>query len=413
MKHNRRRSTHASRTFPSVLDRIPVDGAGIDCGAAEHSVSVPPDRDPTPLQSLRTVTADLHRPADGLVACHIISVAMDATGVYWFPVYDILEARGLDVLRVNARHVTHVPGRKSAVEDCEGLRELHSVGLLRGSVRPAGPIRALRALVRHRDVLVQPAGTSVQRMQQALVEMNRRLPRVVSDSVGKTGLTILRALVAGERDRHVLAPHRDPHCKATPDEIAAAVTGPYRSDHLFVLQQNLELFDRCQTQLLACDGALDAELQRLTAAVVPPTPPRPRPRITRRRGNDPHVDLRPVLHHLTGVDLTQIDGLAPYSALKMIVEISTDLRRWPPEHHFTAWLTRAPQNRISGGRRLSSTTHPSANRAAGVLRIAAMSLVRGARPLSGPSPDAGRSGSPSPKPSPPPPASSPSSSTAH
>ena len=133
MKHNRRRSTHASRTFPSVLDRIPVDGAGIDCGAAEHSVSVPPDRDPTPLQSLRTVTADLHRLADGLVACHIISVAMDATGVYWFPVYDILEARGLDVLRVNARHVTHVPGRKSAVEDWDSVPERCCKDLAGGS----------------------------------------------------------------------------------------------------------------------------------------------------------------------------------------------------------------------------------------------------------------------------------------
>ena len=336
MKHNPRRSAPASRTSPSVLDRIQVDVAGIDCGAAEHYVSVPPDRDPTPVRSFRTFTADLERLADWLVTCHITSVAMEATGVYWIPVYDILEARGLEVLLGNARHVKHVPGRKSDVEDCEWLRELHSVGLLRGSFRPAGPVRALRALVRHRDVLVQTAGTYVQRMQKALVEMNLLLPRVVSDIVGKTGLTILRALVAGERDPHVLAQHRDPHCKATPDEIAAALTGHYRSEHLFVLQPNLELFDMCQTQPLACDGAIAAELQRLTAAVAPPTTPLPRPRITRRRGNEPHVDLRHVLHHLTGVDLTQIDGLAPYSALKLIAEIGTDPTRWPTEHHVTA-----------------------------------------------------------------------------
>ena len=159
MKHNRRRSTLASRRSPSVLERIQVDVAGIDCGAAEHYVSVPPDRDPTPIQSFRTFTADLHRLADWLVACRVTSVAMEATGVYWIPVYDILEARGLEVLLVNARHVKHVPGRKSDVEDCEWLRELHSVGLLRGSFRPAGPMLAVRALVRHRDVLVQTTGT--------------------------------------------------------------------------------------------------------------------------------------------------------------------------------------------------------------------------------------------------------------
>ena len=377
MKHNRRPSRRTLRRSPSVLDRLQVDVAGIDCGSAEHYVSVPPDRDPTPVRSFRTFTADLERLADWLVACRITSVAMEATGVYWIPIYDILEARGLEVLLVNARHVKHVPGRKSDVEDCEWLRELHSVGLLRGSFRPAGPILALRAVVRHRDVLVHTAGDYVRRMQKTLVEMNLQLPLVVSDIVGKTGLAILRALVAGERDPHVLAQHRDPHCKATPDEIAAALTGHYRAEHLFVLQQNLELFDICQTQLLACDAAIDAELQALTAAVEPPTTPLPRPRVTRRHGNEPHVDIRPALHHLTGVDLTQIDGLAPYSALKLIAEIGTDPTRWPTEHHFTAWLTLAPQNKVSGGRRLSSKTQPSANRAAAVLRMAAMGLVRG------------------------------------
>ena len=326
MKHNHRRSARSSRRSPSVLERIQVDVAGIDCGASEHYVSVPPDRDPTPIQSFRTFTTDLERLADWLVACRITSVAMEATGVYWIPVYDILEARGL---------------------------------------------------VRHREVLVQTAGTYVQRMQKALVEMNLLLPRVVSDIVGKTGLTILRAVVAGEHDPQVLAQHRDPHCKATPDEIAGALTGHYRPEHLFVLQQNLELFDMCQAQLTACDGAIDATLQSLTAAVDPPTTPLPRPRVPRRHGNEPHVDIRPALHHLTGVDLTQIDGLAPYSVLKLIAEIGTDPTRWPTEHHFTAWLTLAPQNRISGGRRLSSRTQPSANRAAAVLRMAAMGLIRG------------------------------------
>ena len=332
---------------------------------------------PTPIRSFRTFTADLERLADWLVACRVTSVAMEATGVYWIPVYDILEARGLEVLLVNARHVKHVPGRKSDVEDCEWLRELHSVGLLRGSFRPAAAILTLRALLRHRDTLVKSAGTYVQRMQKGLIEMNLLLPRVVSDIVGRTGLTILRALVAGERDPHVLAQHRDPHCKATLAEIAAALTGHYRDEHVFVLTQNLELFDLCQTKLAACDTAIEAALETLTATAAAPSTALPRPRVTRRHGNEPAFDIRTPLHQLTGADLTQIDGIAPYTALKLLSEIGTDPTRWPTEHHFTAWLTLAPQNRVSGGRRLSSRTQPSANRAAAVLRMAAMGLIRG------------------------------------
>ena len=346
---------------------------------ARPNISSPsrPIGNPTPVQSFRTFTADLERLADWLLACGITSVAMEATGVYWIPVYDILEARGLEVLLVNARHVKHVPGRKSDVQDCEWLRELHSVGLLRGSFRPAAAILALRAVLRHRDTLVKNAGTYVQRMQKGLVEMNLLLPRVVSDIVGKTGLTILRALVAGERDPHVLAQHRDSHCKASVDEIAAALTGHYRDEHVFVLQQNLELFDLCQAQLAACDTTIEAQLETLTATAETPPTALPRARVTRRHGNEPAFDIRTPLHQLTGADLTQIDGIAPYTALKLLSEIGIDLTRWPTERHFTAWLTLAPQNKVSGGRRLSSRTQPSANRAAAMLRIAALSLVRG------------------------------------
>ena len=377
MNHNHRRLSRTPRTSPSVLERLQVDVAGIDCGAAEHFVSVPPDRGPAPVRAFRTFTADLQRLADWLVACGITSVAMEATGVYWIPVYDILEARGLEVLLVNARHVKHVPGRKSDVQDCEWLRELHSVGLLRGSFRPTAAILALRALLRHRDTLVKNAGTYVQRMQKALIEMNLLLPRVVSDITGRTGLLILRALVAGERDPYVLAQHRDPHCRATTAEIAAALTGHYRDEHVFVLTQNLELFDMCQTQLAACDTTIEAQLETLTATAEAPPTALPPPRVTRRHGNEPAFGIRTALYQLTGADLTQIDGIAPYNALKLLSEIGTDVSRWPTEKHFTAWLTLAPQNKVSGGRRLSSRTQPSANRAAAMLRMAALSVVRG------------------------------------
>lgn len=377
MKRHQRRSPGKPRVSPTVLDRINPNVAGIDCGSAEHFVAVPPDRDPTPVQSFSTFTADLLRLADWLTACGVTSVAMEATGVYWIPIYEILDARGFEVLLVNARHVKNVPGRKSDVSDCEWIRELHSVGLLRGSFRPTDAIVALRAYLRHRQTLVESAGTYTQRMQKALVQMNLQLPLVVSDITGTTGLRILRDVVAGERDPQRLAAHRDPHCRASTAEIIAALTGNYRPEHLFVLQQNLELFDTCQTQLAVCDRAIDAHVQILTTHVAPPTTPLPDPRVTKKRGNEPRFDIRTPLFQLTGgVDLTQIDGIAPYSALKLIAEIGLDMTRWPSEKHFTSWLTLAPKNKISGGRLLSSRTQPSANRAAAIFRMSAMAVGR-------------------------------------
>ena len=381
MKDNRRRDQ--PRRSPAVLDRINPHVAGIDCGSAVHYVAVPPDRDPCPVQSFTTFTQDLGRLVEWLVACRVTSVAMEATGVYWIPIYDLLEARGLEVLLVNARHLKHVPGRKSDVSDCEWLRDLHSVGLLRGSFRPAEDILTLRTYLRHRHRVVEDAGSYVQRMQKALVQMNVQLPLVVSDITGVTGLKILRDIVAGHHDPVHLARHRDYRCRATPAEIVAALTGCYRPEHVFVLQQNLELFDACQRQLAVCDEAIAAHLQRLTAAQPVPATPLPAPRVPRRPiDNDPTFDMRTPLHQLTGgVDLTQIDGIGPYTALKLIAEIGTDMSRWGSAKRFTSWLTLAPKNKISGGRLLSSRTEPSANRAAAILRMAAMTLGRGSTAL--------------------------------
>ena len=357
--------------------------AGVDCGATEHYVAVPPDRMGPSVRSFTTFTTGLQALVEWLVRCGITSVAMEATGVYWIPLYDLLEARGLEVLLVNARHIKHVPGRKSDVTDCEWLRDLHSVGLLRGSFRPTAAIVGLRTYVRHRQTLVESAGTYVHRMQKALVQMNLQLPLVVSDITGVTGLKILRDIVAGKHDPAQLAQHRDYRCRASLAEITEALTGTYRPEHVFVLRQNLELFDTCQQQLLACDRALEAELQRLLADRPQPTTPLPPPRVVRRHAdNDPRFELRTPLHHLTGgTDLTQLDAMGPYNALKLIAEIGTDMSRWPTAKHFTSWLTLAPQNKISGGRLLSSRTQPSANRAAAILRMAAMTLGRGSTAL--------------------------------
>ena len=373
-----RQRTMKGQGSTRMLTRMNADVAGIDCGASEHVVAVPPDRDAAPVQTFTTFTHDLLHLADWLERCGIKSVAMESTGVYWIPIYEILEARGFEVLLVNARHLKNVPGRKSDVSDAEWIRDLHSVGLLRGSFRPTAAMVTLRAYLRHRQTLIESAGMYVQRMQKALVQMNVQLARVVSDITGVTGLRIIRDILAGQRDPQQLARHRDVRCKASTGDIVAALTGHYLPEHVFALQQNLELYETCQQQMATCDRTIDAHVQTLIAHGAPcatPLPASPRP--PRRQANAPGFDIRTSLHQLTGgVDLTQIDGIAPYTALKLVAEIGTDMTRWPTAKHFTSWLTLAPKNKVSGGKLLSSRTEPSANRAAAILRMSAYTLNR-------------------------------------
>jgi transposase len=289
------------------------NAAGVDCGSEEHYVAVPADRDAAPVRSFKTFTTELHRLADWLTACGVTTVAMESTGDYWIPLYEILEARGLDVVLV-ARATQNVPGRKTDVVDCQWIQELHSVGLLRGSFRPTAAIAALRAYLRHRETLVQSAATHVQRMQKALVQMNLQLSIVISDITGVTGLRMLRAIIAGQTDPHALAQHRDYRCQASEAEITAALTGHYRPEHVFVLQQNLELFDAYQRQLAACDAAIETHVHTLATQAPAPAGPLPAPRTRKKpRDNEPRFDIRTPLHQLTGVDLTQStrSALAP------------------------------------------------------------------------------------------------------
>ena len=357
--------------------RVHPDAAGIDCGSAEHYVAVPPERDPQPVRAFKTFTGDLHTLIAWLQACRVTTVAMEATGVYWIPLYELLEAAGIEAVLVNARHVKNVPGRKSDVSDCEWLQELHSVGLLRGSFRPAPAIASLRAYLRHRDTLIRSAGMYTQRMQKALIQMNLQLPLVVTDITGVTGLKIVRAIVAGETDATVLARHRDYRCAASEATIAAALTGHYRPEYIFILQQNLALYEMCQQQIAEGDVMIERALRALAAETPPPATAAPPERARQKHmGNEPRFDMRTPLFQVTGVDLSQLDAIGPYAALRLISEIGTDMRRWPTEKHFTSWLTLAPKNRVSGGRLLSSRTQPSANRAAALLRMVAMSLGR-------------------------------------
>jgi transposase len=329
------------------------------------------------VRRFKTFTTDLHRLADWLAACQIETIAMEATGVYWIPVYEILEERGFEVILVNARHVKNVPGRKTDVVDCQWIQELHSFGLLRGSFRPSAEIATLRAYLRHREKMLRNAGDHVRRMQKTLAQMNLQLHNVISDITGETGMRILRDIVSGVTDPKVLAAHRHSRCRANEQEIEASLTGNYRREHVFALRQHLNLYDAYQQQITMCDAEIESLLQEMASRQGDPKAPLPHRRSrSPRSDNAPRFEIRALLHRLTGSDLTQIDSLGPYSALRLVSEIGTDMRRWPTEKHFTSWLTLAPKNKISGGKILSSKTQPSSNRAAATLRMCAMSVGR-------------------------------------
>jgi transposase len=359
------------------LKQIKLNAAGLDIGAAEIWVCVPEDRDKDSVRMFQTFTPDLQALADWLTACEVETVAMESTGVYWIPVYEILEARGFELYLVNARHLKNVPTKKTDVLDCQWIQQLHTYGLLNASFRPEAEMVALRAYIRHRDNLIRYRTGHVQHMQKALQLMNIQLSNVISDIAGQTGMRIIRAIVEGEHDPVKLAQYRDPRCHSSQAEIAKALTGHYQPEHLFALKQALELYDFYNQQIKACD----AEIERKYAAIKPvfqnqaPSLP-PSSKKKRRSKNEPAFDLHHYLYQITGVDLTQIDGLDVLTVQQIISETGIDMSPWPTVKHFASWLTLAPHNHISGGKVLRSRTQKSTNRAAQAFRMAAQSAGR-------------------------------------
>ena len=370
MARLKRRKAEAEKAGLPVVHR---HAAGIDVGSTFHMVAVPPERDSQPVRAFRSFTGDLHRLADWLEKTGITTVAMESTGVYWIAVYEILEARGFEVLLVNARDVKNVPGRKTDVKDAQWIQRLHQHGLLRGSFRPRQDIVALRAYLRHRERMVEYASSHVQQMQKALMQMNVQLHHVVADITGLTGMRILRAIVDGDHDPETLAKLRDPRCKESLETIREALSGNYRPEHIFALQQSLELYDVYQERIAACDRKIEATLNMLNQGRQVPVSPDP-DRKQRRSKNEATFDVRSAVHALLGVDPTQIAGIGPQMALRLVAECGDDMSRWPTAKHFTSWLTLVPGNKISGGRVLNSRTRRSANRAASLLRLAAVSV---------------------------------------
>jgi transposase len=360
--------------LPPQLEQVHLNAAGIDVGSESHFVAVPADRDEQPVRQFGAFTADLAALADWLTECGIETVALESTGVYWIALFEFLEGRGFQVLLVDPRRLKSVPGRKTDVVDCQWLQQLHTFGLLSGAFRPAEQVCVLRSYMRQRAMLVQYASQHTQHMQKALQQMNVRLDKVLSDITGVTGMSILEAILEGERDPAKLAQLRDSRCQKDEATIAKALQGTWREEHLFALRQALTLYKVYRQEMAECDRQIEAHLESFAAQTEESLPPRGRGRKPFR--NQLKFDARAQVHRVTGVDLTKIDGIDEHVALKVLSEIGTDMSRWPTVKHFTSWLGLCPGTKRSGGKTLSGHTKPCANRAAAALRLAANALYR-------------------------------------
>jgi transposase len=371
------RIRHSRHQHTDSRPCINPHAAVLDIGSEEIWACVPEDRDAEPVRPFGTFTPDLYALAEWLASCRIETVAMESTGVYWIPVYEILEARGFQVHLVNARYLKHVPGCKSDIKDCQWIQYWHTCGLLSSSFRPAAEMRALRAYLRHRATLLEHRAAHIQHMQKALQQMNGQLTQVLTDITGTTGLAIIRAIVGGERDPVQLAQFRHRHCASSTEEIAKALTGHDQPEHVFALKQALALYDFYTEQLRECDAAIGRRYQ-----AIKPTWPGELPPLDRADKRDSHsknappYDARTLLYQLTGVDLIAIPGLHASTVQTLLSEIGLDLHRWPHVKAFCSWLGLAPRHEISGGKVLRRSTLKTCNRAGQAFRLAAQAVSR-------------------------------------
>lgn len=371
-----RKSKRSKRV--EFMPLVYANAAGLDIGAREIYACIPPERAEENVKVFGTFTVDLNALADYLAAHHIDSVAMESTGVYWIPAFEVLEGRGIKVCLVNARNMKGVPGRKSDVQDCQWIQKLHSVGLLTNSFRPDAEMCALRAYLRHRADLLHHRAAHIQHMQKAFQQMNIQLPQVLSDITGETGLAIVRAILAGERDGVKLAQFRNPRCKSSQETIAKALVGTWKEEHLFALQQSLQFYDFYTQQMAHCDAQIQQQYSvmkpRWHASPDDPVIPVATPRRNKRSKNSPPPGVEGEIMRITGVDIAAVTGIGAGLAQTILSEIGTDMSKWPTEKHFASWLGVAPRNDISGGKILRSRILPARNRAGQAFRQAATSV---------------------------------------
>jgi len=365
------------RVDSKALEIVHPDAAGIDVGGSEHWVAISPDRDPEPVRRFGCFTADVREMGRWLVEKGVRSVAMQSTGVYWMPVFEVLEQQGLEVYLVNAQHTKNVPGRKSDVQECQWLLKLHAFGLLNNSFQPTDEIRIARTLWRQRSNLVAEASSVIQRMQKVLTEMNVQLSNVLSDVSGMSGMKIIEAILEGERDPWKLATFVEPEVKAKPEDIAKSLEGNWREELLFVLRQHVELYRIYQEKITDCDLQLRKHLESLGSKVDLRTQPiGNRPKGKKNSKNAPGFNLRTELYRITGIDWTQINGIDVLTAQTVIAEAGADLSAFPSEKQFASWLGLCPTNEQSGGKILNRRTRNVVNRATVAFRNAALTLLR-------------------------------------
>jgi transposase len=361
--------------FHEGLQQLRKDAGGMDIGSTEIWVDVGVGNDSEPVRRFETFTADLNRMAEWLMGCGIKTVVMESTGVYWIPACQILEDKGIEVLLVNPRYAKNVSGRKTDVLDCQWLRTLHCYGLLPASFRPAQEIASLRSYLRHRQMLIEYAAAHIQHMQKAMTQMNLQLHHVISDITGLTGMRIIRAIVAGERNGQKLAGMRHERTHADQATIEKALEGDYRTEHLFALKQSLAAFDHYQKQIAECDQQIAEHVRSLETKAESSDGLKAARRPRRKQRNQMEFNVREEAFRISGVDLTQINGISESAALSLISEIGINMSPWKTEKHFAAWLSLCPNNKISGGRVLKSRTRKTANRARNILRLCAQSLL--------------------------------------
>lgn len=373
MKGKKNSAKNHIKRVQQHLEQVNLYAAGIDIGSREHYVAVPPSLDEESIRKFGCFTPDLDAMADWLVKIGITTVAMESTGVYWIPAFEILESRGLEVILVNARHVKNVTGRKTDVKDCQWLQQLHTYGLLNAAFRPEDDYVTLRAYMRQRETIVSHLASKIQHMQKALRQMNVLLDNVVSHITSQTGMAIIRDILSGIRDPKKLAENRDRRCKNNAETIAKSLVGNYRAEHLFSLKQSVELYDFYNEKLGECDQVIYQHLNILHKQADANERPIQKKR-KKSSSNALRFDASINLYEICGVDLTAIDGMDEHGLLKIIAETGIDMSKWTTENRFSSWLGLSPNNKISGGKILSSSSIKTKNRAKQAFKMAAFSL---------------------------------------
>ena len=373
----KRKQSAPARVDGKALEIVHPDAAGIDVGGSEHWVAVSPDHASEPVRRCGCFTADLRQMGQWLIEKGVRRVAMQSTGVYWMPIYEILEQHGLEVYLVNARHTKNVPGRKSDVAECQWLLKRHTFGLLNNSFQPTDEMRIARSLWRQRGNLVADASSAIQRIQKVLTEMNVQLSNVLTDISGVSGMQIIQAILDGERDPWTLAGLAQPGVKAASEDIAKSLEGNWRPELLFVLRQQVELHRTYPEKISDCDLELRHHLESFASKVdLQSQPIGPKPKGKKSGRNTPRFDMRTELYRITGVDWTQVNGIDVVTAQTVLAECGADRSAFPSEQQFTSWLGVVPTNEQSGGKILNRRTRKVVNRAATAFRNAASTLIR-------------------------------------